>query len=165
VRLADEHAVCELLGVDPFTEDELYQALDWLCEQQDTIEKKLFRKTFGGQAPTLFLYDVTSSYLEGDQNELGDWGYNRDKKRGKKQIVIGLLCSDDGTPVSVRVFKDREDRPGIRLSTGDHGRRPGHDQERSDRGIERSRVPLHYRDHQTADPCHVKQRRIAVGLV
>ncbi len=35
VRLADEHAVCELLGVDPFTEDELYQALDWLCEQQN----------------------------------------------------------------------------------------------------------------------------------
>ncbi len=105
VRLAEEHAVCELLGVDPFTEDDLYQALDWLCEQQDAMEKKLFKKTFGEQAPTLFLYDVTSSYLEGDQNELGDWGYNRDKKRGKKQIVIGLLCSDDGMPVSVRVFQ------------------------------------------------------------
>jgi len=105
VRLADEHAVCELLGVDPFTEDDLYQALDWLYEQQDSIEQKLFKKTFGSKAPTLFLYDVTSSYLEGDQNELGDWGYNRDKKRGKKQIVVGLLCGDDGTPVSVRVFK------------------------------------------------------------
>ncbi|SHI16438.1 IS1634 family transposase [Desulfofustis glycolicus] len=105
VRLADEHAVCELLGVEPFTEDDLYRALDWLCEQQDSIEQKLFKKTYGEKAPNLFLYDVTSSYLEGEQNELGDWGYNRDKKRGKKQIVIGLLCSDDGTPVSVRVFK------------------------------------------------------------
>ncbi|MBE0582663.1 MAG: IS1634 family transposase [Desulfofustis sp.] len=105
VRLAEEHAVGELLGVDSFSEDDLYQALDWLCEQQDTMEQKLFRKTFGDQTPSLFLYDVTSSYLEGDQNELGDWGYNRDKKRGKKQIVIGLLCSDDGTPVSVRVFQ------------------------------------------------------------
>jgi hypothetical protein len=105
VRLAEEHAVGELLGVDSFTEDDLYQALDWLSEQQDTMEQKLFRKTFGDQTPSLFLYDVTSSYLEGDQNELGDWGYNRDKKRGKKQIVIGLLCSDDGTPVSVRVFQ------------------------------------------------------------
>ena len=105
VRLAEEHAVCELLGIDPFTEDALYQSLEWLCEQQDAIEQKLFKKTYLKQAPTLFLYDVTSSYLEGDQNELGDWGYNRDKKRGKKQIVIGLLCSDDGTPVSVRVFK------------------------------------------------------------
>ena len=105
VRLADEHAVCELLGLDSFTEDDLYQALDWLCEQQDTIEQRLFKKAFGKKPPTLFLYDVTSSYLEGDHNELGDWGYNRDKKRGKKQIVIGLLCSDDGMPVSVRVFK------------------------------------------------------------
>jgi len=72
---------------------------------KETSTQKLFKKTFGEQAPTLFLYDVTSSYLEGDQNELGDWGYNRDKKRGKKQIVVGLLCGDDGTPVSVRVFK------------------------------------------------------------
>jgi hypothetical protein len=47
---------------------------------------------------------VTSSYREGDQNELADWGYNRDKKRGKKQIVIGLLCDEQGEPVSVEVF-------------------------------------------------------------
>ena len=48
---------------------------------------------------------MTSSYLEGDQNDLGDWGYCRDKKRGKKQIVIGLLCDEDGEPVSTEVFK------------------------------------------------------------
>jgi transposase len=47
---------------------------------------------------------VTSSYLEGDHNALADWGYNRDKKRGKKQIVIGLLCDEEGEPVSVEVF-------------------------------------------------------------
>jgi hypothetical protein len=47
---------------------------------------------------------VTSSYLEGDQNALADWGYNRDKKRGKKQIVIGLLCDDQGEPVSSEGF-------------------------------------------------------------
>ena len=52
------------------------------------------------EKPQLFLYDVTSSYLEGDQNELADYGYNRDKKRGKKQIVIGLLTDNDGEPVS-----------------------------------------------------------------
>jgi hypothetical protein len=50
------------------------------------------------------LGNVTSSYLEGDHNELADWGYNRDKKRGKKQIVIGLLCDEEGEPVSVEVF-------------------------------------------------------------
>jgi transposase len=47
---------------------------------------------------------VTSSYLEGDKNELGEYGYNRDKKKGKKQIVIGLLCDASGEPVSTEVF-------------------------------------------------------------
>jgi hypothetical protein len=53
----------------------------------------------------LFLYDVTSSYLEGTENALAGWGYSRDKKRGKKQIVIGLLCDEAGEPVSVEVFR------------------------------------------------------------
>ena len=50
------------------------------------------------------MYDVTSSYVEGNNNELADWGYNRDNKKGKKQIVIGLLTGPDGLPVAVRVF-------------------------------------------------------------
>jgi hypothetical protein len=50
------------------------------------------------------LYDVTSSYFEGEQNELADYGYNRDDKKGKKQIVIGLLTGSDGEPLAVRVF-------------------------------------------------------------
>jgi transposase len=56
-------------------------------------------------APTLFLYDVTSSYLEGVCNELGSFGYNRDKKKGKMQIVAGLLAGPDGLPIAVRVFQ------------------------------------------------------------
>jgi len=53
------------------------------------------------------LYDITSSYLEGDHidSELSDYGYNRDKKKGHKQIVIGLICTKEGCPVSVEVFK------------------------------------------------------------
>jgi transposase len=105
VRLARRHAACEVLGLDDFDENDLYRALDWISDNQDKIEKKLFKHTYPDSKPTLFLYDVTSSYLEGDQNELGDWGYNRDKKRGKKQIVIGLLCDDEGSPISIRVFK------------------------------------------------------------
>jgi len=53
----------------------------------------------------LFLYDVTSSYLEGEDNAFGAYGYNRDGKKGKKQIVIGLLCDEEGTPVSTEVFR------------------------------------------------------------
>ena len=55
--------------------------------------------------PNLFLYDVTSSYFEGDKNELAEYGYNRDGKKGKKQIVIGLLTDDEGFPVSCEVFQ------------------------------------------------------------
>ena len=105
VRFAKRQAVCEILGISKVDEDDLYENLAWLAEHQEKIEKKLFDARFKGQAPTLFLYDVTSSYLEGDKNELATWGYNRDKKKGKQQIVVGLLTGPVGLPVAVRVFE------------------------------------------------------------
>jgi len=44
----------------------LYANLDWLQTQQVVIEQKLFHRLHRGQPPELFLYDVTSSYLEGE---------------------------------------------------------------------------------------------------
>jgi transposase len=85
--------------------DDLYENLSWLSKQQEKIEKKLFNLRFPKATPSLFLYDVTSSYLEGVCNELADWGYGRDKKKGKLQIVVGLLAGPDGLPVAVRVFR------------------------------------------------------------
>lgn len=105
VRFAQRHAVCELLEIDKLNEEDLYQNLAWLAENQEEIEKRLFKERFGEATPTLFLYDVTSSYLEGDKNALAAFGYDRDKKKGKKQIVIGLLAGPDGLPVAVRVFE------------------------------------------------------------
>ena len=105
VRFAKRHAVCEILGIKKLDEDDLYENLAWLAGKQEDIEKKLFKNRFPGKTPTLFLYDVTSSYLEGDKNEFANWGYNRDKKKGKKQIVVGLLTGPDGLPVAVRVFE------------------------------------------------------------
>jgi hypothetical protein len=104
VRLASSHAACDILGLEGFCEDDLYNALDWLDEHQSSIEERLFLNRYQDKIPNLFLYDVTSSYLEGDQNELADYGYNRDGKKGKKQIVIGLLTDDEGFPVSCEVF-------------------------------------------------------------
>lgn len=113
VRLAQRHAVCDILSLDAFNEDDLYQAMDWLNERQSAIEATLFthRYATAGQAPRLYLYDVTSSYLEGDQNELGEYGYNRDGKRGKKQIVIGLLTDEEGWPITVEVFAGNTQDP------------------------------------------------------
>jgi hypothetical protein len=103
-RWAEEEAVEEVLGIDGVGEDDLYEVLDWLSDNQEKIEKKLFNARHE-TPPSLFLYDVTSSYLEGEQNELANYGYNRDKKRGKKQIVIGLLTDPFGDPIAVRVFE------------------------------------------------------------
>jgi hypothetical protein len=104
VRLAQVHAACDVLGIRRgFDENDLYANLGWLSQQQQTIEDRLFARR-QGQKPELFLYDVTSSYLEGDANALGAYGYNRDGKKGKKQIVIGLLCDEQGEPLSTEVF-------------------------------------------------------------
>lgn len=104
VRLAMSHAACDVLGLGPFDEDALYENLDWLAYRQAAVEDTLFAKRTRLKPVSLFLYDVTSSYLEGTQNELAAFGYNRDGKKGKMQIVIGLLCDEDGQPVSIEVF-------------------------------------------------------------
>ena len=99
-------AVDEVFKISNFNEDSLYKNLDWISENQDTIEQRLFLYRNGNQKiKEIFLYDVTSSYFEGTKNELADYGYNRDKKKGKKQIVIGLLTDNLGYPISVEVFK------------------------------------------------------------
>jgi len=104
VRLASSHAACDVLGLDAFHEDDLYQNLDWLAKNQQRLEDRLFRSRYGSQKPSLYLYDVTSSYLEGTCNELAAFGYNRDRKRGKMQVVYGMLCDESGVPVSVEAF-------------------------------------------------------------
>lgn len=106
VRLAQTHAACEVLSIQrDFDENDLYDNLRWLAENQEKIEDRLFLGSRGKGAPELFLYDVTSSYLEGEHNYFAAYGYNRDGKKGKKQIVIGLLCDMAGEPLSVEVFE------------------------------------------------------------
>src|SRR5712692_174423 len=106
VRWARDQAVAEVLGLDAFDEEDLYGALDDLAARQNKIEKALWRSYLARCAtpPVLFLYDVTSTYLEGEHNALAAFGYNRDGKRGKLQIVIGLLADPLGEPLAVRVF-------------------------------------------------------------
>jgi hypothetical protein len=93
----------DVLGLGAVDEDELYAAIDWLGERQQAIEKALARKHL--RDGTLVLYDVSSSYLEGRCCELAKLGYNRDGKKGKLQIVYGLLCAPDGCPVAIEVFE------------------------------------------------------------
>ncbi|MDP2969868.1 MAG: IS1634 family transposase, partial [Deltaproteobacteria bacterium] len=105
VRLAQTHGACDVLEMRRgFDENNLYDNLAWLSDHQGEIERCLFFFRRGQKKPRLFLYDVTSSYLEGEKNYFGEYGYSRDGKKGKQQIVIGLLCDEDGDPVAVEVF-------------------------------------------------------------
>ena len=89
-----------------FNEDDMYETLKWLSQEQGRIEKELWgRRKIEAKGKPLFLYDITSSYVEGEKNELAEYGYNRDKKQGKKQIVIGMITAETGEPISVEVFK------------------------------------------------------------
>ena len=101
VRWAEDQAVAATLGIEPFDENDLYRALSALETRQAEIEEALVPASGVG---TVFLYDVSSSYFEGQKNELAAAGYNRDGKKFKKQIVYGLLTDALGEPVSVQVY-------------------------------------------------------------
>ena len=79
--------------------------MDRLLDRQTVIQRKLADRHL--QDGFLVLYDITSCYMEGEyaDSELVDFGYNRDQKRGHEQIVVSLLCSKNGCPVAVEVFK------------------------------------------------------------
>ena len=81
-----------------------YKAMDMLLDRQDAVQEKLAARHLN--SGSLILYDITSSYMEGEyeDSEIVEFGYNRDKKRGHEQIVIGLLCNNEGCPVGVEVF-------------------------------------------------------------
>ena len=106
VRAVGPQTACtslgEVLGLGNVAEREAYEALDWLLEQQPRIESGLARRHLAGGM--LVLYDVSSSYLEGRKCALARFGYSRDHRRDRPQIVYGLLCNRDGLPVAIEVF-------------------------------------------------------------
>ena len=95
--------LAEDFGVADADEDDLYTAMDWLLQRQDTIQKKLAARHLseGG----LVLYDLSSSYFEGTTCPLGKLGHNRDGKSGLLQINYGLLTDARGCPVAVSVYE------------------------------------------------------------
>jgi len=110
------HSLGAVLGVGEVDEDELYRALDVLGAAQPAIEKALAGRHL--KDGMLVLYDVTSSYLEGRCCELARFGYSRDGRPDRPQIVFGLLCAADGCPVAVEVFAgDTADPKTLRLKT------------------------------------------------
>lgn len=101
-RLWQTTSLAEELGVDDAGVDELYQAMDWLLERQPAIEAKLAKRHLaeGG----LVLYDVTSSFYEGRTCPLTRFGYSRDGRRDKPQVVYGVLTDGEGRPVAAEAY-------------------------------------------------------------
>jgi transposase len=94
--------LAEELSVADATEDDLYQAMDWLLERQPRIEKKLAARHLSEDC--LVLYDVSSSYYEGHTCPLAQYGHDRDGKKRLPIIVYGVMTDGEGRPIAVQVY-------------------------------------------------------------
>jgi Transposase DDE domain len=107
VRAVDEETAATslgaVLGLERVKDREPYEALDWLLQQQERVENGLARRHL--KDGVLVLYDVTSSYFEGQCCPLAQYGHSRDHRSDRPQIVYGLLCTRDGLPIAVEVFE------------------------------------------------------------
>lgn len=96
----------ELCGITdpPDVDVQCYEPMDKLLQRQAAIQRNLARRHLNGGH--LVLYDITSVYFEGayKESELVRFGYNRDRKKGREQIVVGLICNGQGCPVGVEVY-------------------------------------------------------------
>jgi transposase len=110
-RFYERSALEDLLGVpgEKVNDDRLYRAMDQLVRQKTAIEEHL-RERLGelfGLSYELLLYDVTSTYFEGEcsENAQAKRGYSRDHRPDCKQVCIGLVVSRCGMPLGYEVFE------------------------------------------------------------
>jgi len=105
-RSADS-ALADACGLtrDDLDEDRLYEAMDALSGKWPGIEKTLYSEAFPGGV-TLVLYDLTSSYFEGAKNKkLAAYGYSRDHRDDRPQVILALATGADGVPIHIEVLK------------------------------------------------------------
>jgi transposase len=103
------HTLSQQLGLASVTKDSLYRAMDWLQSRQERIEQHLGAAHL--KEGSVVLFDISSTYLEGEHCPLAKRGYNRDKKKGMVQVVFGLVCNAQGCPVAVEVFEGNTSDP------------------------------------------------------
>jgi len=109
-RFYEASALSDLLGVpaSKVNEDRLYRSLDQLLPHKEELEKHL-KNRLGELFDLdydLLLYDVTSTYFEGEakRNELAQRGYSRDHRPDCKQVNIALVVSHEGMPLGYQLF-------------------------------------------------------------
>ena len=99
----------EVLGLQAADEDDLYQAMDWLLPRRQRIERGLAQRHLS--EGSLVLYDLSSTYFEGRQCPLAQFGKSRDERSGNRQIVFGLLTDAAGCPLAIEVFEGNTGDP------------------------------------------------------
>jgi hypothetical protein len=94
------------LGLADVGTDEVYAAMDWLLDRQDSVEAKLAARHLAPAVnpARMALFDLSSSWMEGNCCPLAARGYSRDGKKNRPQIEYGLLTDPAGRPVAIRVF-------------------------------------------------------------
>lgn len=97
----------------------LYRALDHLTINMDQIEEALFRTTcqITGDELDLVLFDTTATYFEGEgvHTDILQLGHSKDHRPDRKQIIVGVLMTGNGIPVSHAVFDgNTADAPAFR---------------------------------------------------
>ncbi len=104
-------ALGDILGMDfaALNDEALYRNLDRLHPSRERIEAALAEreKTLFNLDDTLYLYDLTSTYFEGEawSNPQAKRGYSRDKRGDAKQVLVGLVLDRDGFPKAHEVFE------------------------------------------------------------
>ena len=123
-----------LPGIDPegMEYHHLLRAMDWLIEQKEAIEQEVAESFLGlfGQEVDLIFYDVTSSYFEGDRSvsaeDIRRYGYSRDSRPDRRQVVIGLVMTREGIPLAHHVFEgNTTDKKTVEQVVGDLKQRFG----------------------------------------
>lgn len=97
----NDTTLAQSLGVEDADKNQLYRAMDWLLGRQQAIEKKLAARHLGEES--CVLYDVSSSYYEGETCPLARFGHSRDGKKGMPIIVYGLMTDAQGRPIAIDV--------------------------------------------------------------
>ena len=94
---------------------DFYRTLDILIANKDTIEKQCFEKnkTLFSKSLDLILFDKTSIYYYDGEEKINNksilqYGYSKDSQESLKQLIVGVLMSDEGVPIAHEVFKGNQ---------------------------------------------------------
>ena len=103
----DATPICHFLEGEKIPDlQTIYRSLEVLNDNYPVVEQCLYdwaKSVFHQDMQELY-YDITSSYFEGHQCIIADYGYSRDHRGDREQLVIGLVTTPDGFPIKCKIY-------------------------------------------------------------